>query len=63
MNVPMNSIMIFIYSFLGLVMYSVYHGCHPIDLEAPDKILPYFVSHQLNRIVGLEGLFMASVYS
>jgi hypothetical protein len=59
----MNSIMIFMYTFLGLVVYSVYHGCHPTDLGTPDKILPYFIANKLNWIVGLEGLFMASVYS
>ncbi|KAI6176832.1 hypothetical protein M3Y97_00841500 [Aphelenchoides bicaudatus] len=63
LNIPMNSIMIFMYTFLGLVTYSIFHGCHPTDLETSDKILPYFIANKLNWIVGLEGLFMASVYS
>jgi hypothetical protein len=60
---PMNSIMILLYTFMGTLMYGVYHGCHPADLQAPDKLLPYFIADKMNWIVGLEGLFMASIYS
>lgn len=58
----MNGLMCLMYTFMGLVMYASYHGCHP-KINAPDQILPYYVENKLNWLPGLEGMFMAAVYS
>ncbi|KAI6201536.1 Sodium:solute symporter family protein [Aphelenchoides besseyi] len=63
LNIPLNASMLFMYTIVGVMIYSVYHGCHPSELQAPDQILPYFIENQLNWIIGLEGLFMAAIYS
>ncbi|CAD5222565.1 unnamed protein product [Bursaphelenchus xylophilus] len=62
LNIPMNALMAVMYTFMGLAMYAVYYDCHP-KVGAPDQMLPFFVENHLNWLVGLEGVFVAAVYS
>ncbi|CAD5217553.1 unnamed protein product [Bursaphelenchus okinawaensis] len=62
LNIPMNALMAVMYTFMGLAMYAVYYNCHP-SVAAPDQMLPYFVENHLNWLIGLEGIFVAAVYS
>nr|CAD7570052.1 unnamed protein product [Timema californicum] len=52
--------------FIGLLIYSSYHDCDPIQtkrITRADQILPYFVMHTAEHIPGLPGLFIAGIFS
>nr|CAD7402666.1 unnamed protein product [Timema cristinae] len=52
--------------FIGLLIYSSYHDCDPIQtkrITRADQILPYFVMHTAEHIPGLPGLFVAGIFS
>ncbi|KAH7696871.1 Sodium:solute symporter family protein, partial [Aphelenchoides avenae] len=62
LNAPLNTCTLVLYTLIGVMIYGVFHGCHP-HLQAKDKIFPYFVESKMNWLPGLEGIFMAAVYS
>lgn len=62
MNIPFNGFILSTYILLGLVMYGVFHGCHPVGLKN-DQLLMMFLKTQFNWLPGLEGLFLAAIYS
>ncbi|KAI1724702.1 sodium:solute symporter family domain-containing protein [Ditylenchus destructor] len=62
LNIPMNCALLCAYLVSGYIIYGVLHGCHPKSVEK-DKIFPYFVETQLNWMPGVEGLFLAALYS
>ncbi|KAG7170661.1 sodium-coupled monocarboxylate transporter 1-like [Homarus americanus] len=54
-----------VFYFSGLVAYAVYSDCDPLTsgrIEKPDQIIPYLVTDKLSHLVGMSGLFVASVY-
>uniref|UniRef100_A0A914DU06 Sodium-coupled monocarboxylate transporter 1 n=1 Tax=Acrobeloides nanus TaxID=290746 RepID=A0A914DU06_9BILA len=62
LNFPLNIFMITMYVILGMVMYYSFVGCHP-SLLSKDQLLPYFLETKLGWITGLEGIFLAAIYS
>ncbi|KAB7507143.1 Sodium-coupled monocarboxylate transporter 1 [Armadillidium nasatum] len=48
----------------GIIAYSIYDGCDPLDLgiiKKKEEILPYLVVDRLSYIKGLPGIFVATV--
>ena len=65
-NFILATMMWFLVSWLGMVMYSVYADCDPItagQVKRKDQMLPFHVLHVAGDIPGLPGLFMAGVFS
>lgn len=52
--------------FIGIVMYSYYHDCDPINaglVNKPDKMVPFFVQDIMGHLIGMPGLFISCVFS
>jgi Na+/proline symporter len=60
------SIMILLCCYNGLLIYSTYHDCDPLQTKlakAKDQLLPLFVMDILKDVPGFAGLFIAGVFS
>lgn len=50
----------------GISIFAVYADCDPIKagkIQKSDKILPYFVVHELSHIPGMMGLIVSCICS
>ena len=59
-------ILVFLSSFVGVIIYAYYADCDPYTdkkIQAIDQILPYFVMEILSDKKGLPGIFLAGVFS
>lgn len=48
----------------GIVAYAAYDGCDPFArgvIEKKEEIIPYFVVDRLNFLIGLPGIFVATI--
>uniref|UniRef100_A0AC35FBJ4 Sodium-dependent multivitamin transporter n=1 Tax=Panagrolaimus sp. PS1159 TaxID=55785 RepID=A0AC35FBJ4_9BILA len=61
LNAPMNTFVLLMYVFVGLIIFNAFE-CHPA-LKSKDQIFSAFVKDVLFVIPGLEGIFLAAVYS
>jgi solute carrier family 5 (sodium-coupled monocarboxylate transporter), member 8/12 len=60
------SLMIFLCSFNGLLLFATYHDCDPLTTKlakAKDQMMPLLVMEILKDVPGLPGLFIAGVFS
>ncbi|CAK9303024.1 unnamed protein product [Gordionus sp. m RMFG-2023] len=63
---PMQFVLIFILSTLGSVMLAAYKYCDPLTLKIitkKDMLLPVFAMQSFEKIKGLNGLFLACLFS
>ncbi|XP_017769965.1 PREDICTED: sodium-coupled monocarboxylate transporter 2-like [Nicrophorus vespilloides] len=52
--------------YIGLLIYDKYNKCDPLltkKIQVADQILPYYVLDVINKVPGLGGLFIASIFS
>ncbi|XP_017769964.1 PREDICTED: sodium-coupled monocarboxylate transporter 2-like [Nicrophorus vespilloides] len=52
--------------YIGLLIYAKYNKCDPIltkKIQVADQILPYYILNVINKVPGLGGLFIASIFS
>jgi len=60
------SIMIFLCSYNGLLLYATYHDCDPLTTKlakAKDQMMPLMVLEVLGDLPGASGIFIAGVFS
>lgn len=60
------SVIKLIASFGGLIAYTKYHTCDPVEsgrIEKLDQIMPLFVMQESSKVPGLPGLFIAGIFS
>ncbi|KAI1299999.1 putative sodium-dependent multivitamin transporter [Halotydeus destructor] len=63
---PITSLLSFITSFTGIVMYAYFQGCDPLKsgkITSSDQMLPYFMMDIMGDIPGLPGLFVAGIFA
>uniref|UniRef100_A0A915JPY4 Sodium-coupled monocarboxylate transporter 1 n=1 Tax=Romanomermis culicivorax TaxID=13658 RepID=A0A915JPY4_ROMCU len=66
LNIPLNLIIISLYTLIGLILFASFYGCNPNLLgliKKPDEILPFFVVHYLSYLKGLPGIFVSAIYA
>ena len=66
LNLPGFIFFVLISGYMGLLAYTKYALCDPIEtgrISKPDQILPYFVADTFKNWFGFSGLFVASIFS
>ncbi|KAH8306344.1 hypothetical protein KR018_008410 [Drosophila ironensis] len=59
-------LIMFFNCFTGVVMYSRFHACDPIEsghVSKVDKMVPYFVQDTVGHLWGMPGVFISCVFS
>lgn len=65
-NMPFITILFSLSWVVGMVIYSTYSMCDPMEagyIKKMDEILPFFVEDKLSYIPGCLGIFMATLFN